>query len=167
VTIDGELTQIAMYNYSQQYGYKIYDLEDGKVDIEVYPPAKELYAILITSELTLPVIMTPGEDVSLFVSTDQINFGEDDQDNALLLDLESYKWHAQQQGMSAEEGGSFLASAIVEKMQQHPGFIGFLFYTDFWDYSHWQMFQDYTESMLDLYPLNFKANEMYARLRND
>ena len=39
-------------------------------------------------------------------------------------------------------------------------------YDDYWDFNNnQQLFLDYTENMLKLYPLNFKANEIYARLR--
>jgi len=168
VKAEGGLESVSLYNYSQQYGYERYNLINGEAEFALYPPYKELYVLEITPEFVLPVIITPGKAAAIYITTDDIIFGDGDEDNVTMFEVEMAKMQAIDPNLTEEENVVNIASIIVEKMGKYPEFIGFLFYANFWDIqNNKQLFLDYTEKMLELYPMNFKACEAFVSLRQD
>ncbi len=168
IMAEGALEYITLFNFSQQYGYEQHTLTNGEATLLVYPPYKELYVFEITPEFKLPVILIPGGEVSLSISPDLITFGEEDEDNTIMFEVEMAKLEAIKPDVADEQNWLNIATVMIEKMEKYPEFIGFLYYTEFWDVqNNKQLFLGYTEKMLEQYPMNFKASEAFVTLRQE
>ncbi|MCD4773658.1 MAG: hypothetical protein K8R41_09795 [Bacteroidales bacterium] len=167
VEYSGNSEQIAMFNFSQSYGYEQHKLVNGKTEIILYPPVKDFY-IIKTDSMQVAVILSPGKDVSISFSRISLDYAEGDKDNAIFKEIELAKAKATEQSQNQKQYYSYMGSAIVEMVKKHPEFIGFLIYTELWDIkNNKELFFEYSERMQKLYPLSFKVNEVYFSLKQE
>ena len=165
VEYSGNSDQITMFNFSQSYGYEQHRLVNGKTEIILYPPSTDIYIIQADS-LSLPVVLTPGKDVSVSFSKTKMDFSDDDKDNAIFTEIEMAKAKAISQSQNQQQYYSYMGSAIVEMIKKYPDFIGFIIYTELWDLkNHNELFLEYSERMFKLYPLCFKVNSAYYSMK--
>lgn len=163
LNVPESLTAFRIWNYSQYYDIKLYEVSQGQASVNLYVPTTELYIVQLTDEFMLPFIVEPGQTINLTVTNESTSYGETDNNNNFLLEIEETK--RANIAQNPDNAARILADMLIESLKKYPEYMGFLFYTELWDVqSEKQLFLDYTEKMIELYPHNFKAHEMYTKL---
>ncbi len=157
------LTEFRIWNYSQNYNVITYDVSGGQASVDLFVTGRELYMVQLTDQYMLPFIVEPGQEIGLSVSESMSNFSESDATNNFLIQIEQAKAAAISQ--QPDNAARIVADMLIESVKQYPDYMGFLFYTDLWDIQNEKdLFLTYAARMIELYPMNFKAMEMYTIL---
>ena len=155
--------QVRIYNYSQFYDMELYDISGGTANIELYVPYRELYVVQLTDEFSQPFIVEPGQNIELTITNEGVSFAETDHENNFIVQIENAKRGAIAQ--DPDNAARQMADVIIGAVRQYPELMCFLFYTDLWDVQNQkQLFLDYATKMMELYPNNFKARELFTLL---
>lgn len=170
ITSSIDISGAILYNVSQQYDYTQLDIKKGYSSFWIYTPHKELYVLQLNQQLTIPLIVTPRRIVKLYIDNNNITFGPDNKDNNKMIAFEKEKAAALSSIIDQKQQAVALSELIATKIKEetNPSFIGYLYYTQFWNVNkNYNLYKNYSQKVFQEYPYNFKANEAYTTLWKD